>query len=244
MDSTYREIAPSARLAAFVECYWTGGVLESHAARILPDGCADIVFFARRNELIGAQIVGVMTRTHTVQLEADTRLLGIRFQPGMAGVFLRGQLRAFNNLSVPLGPGNAFAADGLVRAAGRSRSIEDKVVALEKQLSDLPKIDRFQQAILELVARKGEMPVQDFAAAAKVGQRQLRRACIKHSGLGPKQLARILRFRRAIGLLRRGEFDATGVALECGYYDQAHMILDFRELAGTSPGRLDRMQTG
>jgi AraC-like DNA-binding protein len=243
MDSTYREIVPVASLASFVECYWTGEVLEDHAARILPDGCADIIFFAQKKELIDAQVVGVMTRTHSVQLEAGTRLLGIRFQPGMAGAVLRGQLRAFNDQSVPLGSGNAFGADGLVRAADGRKSIEDQVAAIEKQLSDLPRIDRFQQAILELVARKGQLSVKEFAAAAKVGSRQLRRTCLKYAGLTPKHLARILRFRAAAAALRRGETDTTGVALEYGYYDQAHMIRDFRELAGTSPGRFPLAET-
>ncbi len=144
--------------------------------------------FARKNELIDVRVVGVMTWTHTVQLEAGTRLLGIRFQPGMAGAVLRGPLRAFNDQSVPLGIGNALGADGLMRAAGARKSIGDQVAAIEKQLSDLPRVDRFQHAILELVARKGQLPVKEFATAAKVGQRQLRRTCLKHAGLTPKHL--------------------------------------------------------
>ncbi len=243
MDSTYREIEPAARLASFVECYWTGEVLEDHTARILPDGCADIIFFTRKRGLIDAQVVGVMTRTHTVQLEAGTRLLGIRFQPGMAGTVLRGQLWAFNDQSAPLDTGNAWGTDGLVRAAESRKSIEDQVAAIEKQLSDLPRIDRFQQAILELVARKGQLPVKEFAAAAKVGLRQLRRTCLKHAGLTPKHLARIFRFRGAAAALRRGR-TRQQLALECGYYDQAHMIREFQELAGTSPGHFPLAEAG
>jgi AraC-like DNA-binding protein len=243
MDSTYREIVPAKRLAPFIECYWTGEVEGDQSARILPDGCADFIFFTRKHELIDARIVGVMTRTHTVQLEAGTRLLGIRFQPGMAGVLLQGQMRALNDQFEPLKAENGFGADGLLRAVAGRKSVEDQVAAMEKQLSDLPKVDRFQQAILELIARKGRMPIREFAAVAKVGPRQLRRTCLMHSGLTPKHLARILRFRGAVAALRRGK-TATGVALECGYYDQAHMIRDFRELAGTSPGRFGRMRTG
>jgi AraC-like DNA-binding protein len=108
----------------------------------------------------------------------------------------------------------------------------------------LPRIDRFQQAILKLVACKGQMPIKEFVAAAKVGPRQLRRTCLKFSGLTPKHLARILRFRGAVAALRRRETNATGVALECGYYDQAHMIRDFWELAGASPGRFGLAETG
>jgi AraC-like DNA-binding protein len=41
-------------------------------------------------------------------------------------------------------------------------------------------------------------------------------------------------------LLGQGVFDLAGLAIDCGYYDQAHMIRDFRELAGTSPARFMR----
>jgi AraC-like DNA-binding protein len=55
-------------------------------------------------------------------------------------------------------------------------------------------------------------------------------------GLTPKSAARILRFNRAVLLLRAGDATLADVAFTSGYYDQAHMNRDFRELAGTSPG--------
>jgi transcriptional regulator GlxA family with amidase domain len=47
--------------------------------------------------------------------------------------------------------------------------------------------------------------------------------------------ARIIRLRRAVKLLRQG-CALADVAVACGYYDQAHMTRDFRDLAGHSPG--------
>lgn len=63
----------------------------------------------------------------------------------------------------------------------------------------------------------------------------------EHIGLPPKRIARILRFQRAIHLLT----DQTAtrwvdIALRCGYYDQAHLIKDFRQFAGCTPGEFDR----
>jgi AraC-like DNA-binding protein len=58
-------------------------------------------------------------------------------------------------------------------------------------------------------------------------------------GLTPKALARVIRFDRAVHLLS-GSAPSTlaAVAFECGYFDQAHMNRDFRELAGTTPAAL------
>ena len=56
-------------------------------------------------------------------------------------------------------------------------------------------------------------------------------------GLAPKTLARVARFQRARQQLSAGT-PLGRIALDCGYYDQAHMNRDFRALAGRPPGEL------
>jgi AraC-like DNA-binding protein len=56
-------------------------------------------------------------------------------------------------------------------------------------------------------------------------------------GLAPKTLGRVLRFERVSRLLQAvQEPRLAEVALDCGYYDQAHLNRDFREFTGTTPG--------
>lgn len=55
-------------------------------------------------------------------------------------------------------------------------------------------------------------------------------------GLTPKAVARVLRFERAVGLAERGNLSWGELALECGYYDQAHLIHEFRSISGRTPG--------
>ncbi|TPI50946.1 helix-turn-helix transcriptional regulator [Mesorhizobium sp. B3-1-7] len=57
-------------------------------------------------------------------------------------------------------------------------------------------------------------------------------------GIGPKTLSRIVRFNRALSLSRRQEDDWAGIAADCGYADQAHLVREFRQLAGETPTRL------
>jgi len=57
-------------------------------------------------------------------------------------------------------------------------------------------------------------------------------------GVGPKTLSRIVRFNRALGLSRQGENDWADIAANCGYADQAHLVREFRDLAGRTPTAL------
>lgn len=236
----YREIPPPPGLGPFVECFWTSGVATDCCRRILPDGCIDLLFFACGGQFVDAQVVGAMTRFEDVRLQARQSILGIRFHPGMAGAYLPCDLSSLNNRSVPLRDLLGRSAKILLDDLRRCSSVEGCIETLTPRLVTWPTVTEVQQAIWELVEKRGQLALADFADAAGLSDRQLRRCCAKHSGLPPKQLARILRFRHASRLLGQGVPDLAGLAIDCGYYDQAHMIRDFRELAGTSPARFMR----
>jgi AraC-like DNA-binding protein len=56
-------------------------------------------------------------------------------------------------------------------------------------------------------------------------------------GLPPKTVARLIRFERALRLAETSNRpDWAGIAFESGYYDQSHLINDFRSITGRTPG--------
>ncbi|QPC92492.1 AraC family transcriptional regulator [Mesorhizobium sp. INR15] len=58
------------------------------------------------------------------------------------------------------------------------------------------------------------------------------------TGMGPKTLSRIVRFNRALNLSRQQASDWADIAADCGYSDQAHLVREFRDLAGETPTSL------
>ena len=86
---------------------------------------------------------------------------------------------------------------------------------------------------------QGRAPISDLAAELGWSHRRLIARFREHVGLTPKALARVIRFDRAVELLGRpGGESLAAVAYDSGYFDQAHMNRDFRELAGMTPATL------
>jgi len=92
---------------------------------------------------------------------------------------------------------------------------------------------------LDATRRLAEANVGDVATALGVSERHLRRVFHETVGLGPKAYARLARFHRALRAGREIEHASwAAVAAAAGYYDQAHLIAEFRAIAGVTPRAL------
>jgi AraC-like DNA-binding protein len=164
-------------------------------------------------DLIGRQVVGSFTTAQIVRLRPGEIGIGVRFRPG-----------GFSALfGVP-------ASDLVDRRA----PLEDVVPArsLLHHASRAPRPDALAE--LALQARS----VRELAAATGYSERQLRRRLVRTTGFGPKMLGRIGRMHR---LLRAGRGESWArTAVEQGFFDEAHMANDIRELAGATPHALLR----
>src|SRR5690606_667258 len=85
------------------------------------------------------------------------------------------------------------------------------------------------------VIEDGEARIDRVAAQLGVTDRHLRRAFHEHVGVGPKEYVRSVRLQRVVRLATTSN-DWGRIAVDAGYYDQAHLIADFRQLVGVTPG--------
>jgi AraC-like DNA-binding protein len=231
----YCEQAASAPLSPWVECGWfleNADALTEH--RVPPDGCVDILY-DRSN---GLRAVGAMTVEQTFCYPEDAAVAGIRFRPGMARTFL--------GLSpVELTDGSAALADlwprrarELERQLDDAKSIQDAMrILVSNVAAPESQPNPVQHAIDALTAANGNADLDFLARQANLSPRQFRRRCLEESGLTPKHLARVLRFRYACQIARAAgrRLDWAVIALDAGYYDQSHFIRDFREFTGRTP---------
>ncbi len=96
-----------------------------------------------------------------------------------------------------------------------------------------------------LTTSGGHTSVDALATAHQVSRQHFTRRFRAATGLPPKQFARICRFQRLVQTLLTTDVDRWAAeASGLGFYDQAHMINDFREFAGESPTRFFQPHVG
>lgn len=87
-----------------------------------------------------------------------------------------------------------------------------------------------------LVTSDGNVRIDTLADETGLSRRHLSERFRAEFGVSPKVAGRVLRFDRARRLLRGSHPpNLADVAVTCGYYDQAHMTNEWRELAGYAP---------
>jgi AraC-like DNA-binding protein len=94
-----------------------------------------------------------------------------------------------------------------------------------------------------LVQTGGRVSIGALVGEVGVSQRHLIGQFREEIGLSPKTLARVLRFGRAVRIIKTGRGARLAeIAQDCGYYDQAHFSRDFHNFAGVTPTELVRSQ--
>ncbi len=91
-------------------------------------------------------------------------------------------------------------------------------------------------ALEKIMASGGRSRIASIATEIGWSRKHLAARFADQVGVGPKAIARIVRFNRAATLSRQP--DRAGwadLAAECGYADQAHLVREFRDLAGATP---------
>lgn len=112
---------------------------------------------------------------------------------------------------------------------------------LLQQVRKLKQALPFDKAMLELLRFGGIIPMEKIASLACLSLRQFERVSKDRIGLPPKLFARLVRFSKAYRLRENfPDRSWTNIAYECGYFDQMHLIRDFKQFAGVAPGIIEK----
>ncbi len=249
----YARISPPPTLAAFVEYFWfleLAPTAEPSLDFVLPDGRSELIFhygtpydirkpdgefLRQRRGLFGGQIETALT----LKSQEASGMIAVRFRPaGASRFFAFSQSELFGkviDISEVLGASGRDLTDKVV---GDAQNNDERITFLVAFLE--ARLRRDCDPTLERVLKKieqdgGTAKTTDLAKATGISRRQLERRFNHEVGLSPKAFSKITRFQRVLTELRKPSVSVLDTALDCGYYDQSHLIREFQAYAGVSP---------
>jgi len=192
------------------------------------------------------RVFGVHTARFTRVLEGEGCVFGVKFRPGGFHPFLRRPLSTLADTSLSLadafGPDSERLEDHVLDCADDIGMIEVASRFLESRPPPLDANVDLVAGIVERIEREHDMTTVDaVVAGAGIGKRALQRLFNEYVGVGPKWVINRFRLHEAIERLAAGQaVDWSRLALDLGYFDQAHFIRDFRGLVGRTPAAYAR----
>ncbi|WP_428266665.1 AraC family transcriptional regulator [Haliangium sp.] len=244
----FERIAPSPDLRGLIQCYWgvRAAVARPRVENLYPDGGWGLAFTFTDPPGLGlgdgpaASLDGVTTRRREVVLAGALDVFGVRFRPGTAlrsigtePSALRDQVVSLTDLGLHL--------DGLDERLAAADSTTERAVHFERWLRRLlmPPQRGLLEGARDLVQqRAGLVRIGELATELGTSERQLERVFRTRVGVTPKAFARLVRIHRVrLGLKLTRDRSLVDIALDAGYYDQAHFTRDFCRVVGMTPGR-------
>jgi AraC-like DNA-binding protein len=252
-------IKPAPPLSRFVELLWyyQDQPKPHQKERLMPDGCASLIINLNQDEirlydpydlnricrLSGCSVGGPHTECFVIDSDEQVCVIGASFRAGGAVPFLRLPSDELHNQHVSLEDlwGNL------------ARELRERTLAAK---SPQAKLRVVELALLERAAGMFDgQPVVEYAVesflnapattritqvADKTGfsSRRFIELFKQHVGMTPKLFCRVRRFQKVLRRITSGKpVNWSAVALDGGYFDQAHFIHDFRAFSGINPSK-------
>jgi AraC-like DNA-binding protein len=245
----------------FIEDFWLYDDYEPRhlKERILPSGTVELVINLRDNELrvydrvrpgvcerfSGAIVSGTYDRFFVIDTAEEASLLGVHFRPGGAfpffGLPVSELVDAHVELETLWGRSGHELRERLRTALSpidKFRVLEAMLVARLSGFSMQGDVVRFA---VDALSRSGATTVHDVTQRVGLSHRRFIEVFKTKVGLTPKLFHRVQRFQRILAHVRRAPVPKwSHLAVDCGFFDQSHLIRDFVEFSGFSPGEFAR----
>ncbi|OMF50053.1 AraC family transcriptional regulator [Paenibacillus peoriae] len=218
---------------------------EETMERVLPDGCTDILFeydpVSKRQEL---SYCGTFTQPFVSARQAgsETRIFAVRFFPGGA--------HYFHGIPTHLFTGGNYRLEDLwpesIAVIGErimeAQNFNERVRIMDEYLNQLllrkrtNDCDLMKNLLHRIFVSAGSVGVKELAECEAISERQLNRKFGQWIGISPKKFSEVVRFQSVLHSIQSGgDLDWTELALKHSFFDQAHLIRNFRRFYGDSP---------
>jgi AraC-like DNA-binding protein len=248
---------PSARLSPYIKYYWTCKHDRNTLEVMYPTGCLEFCIDLSDGETVRhrgdrsmpvprLEVLGHWTLPTRATLKKGNTCLITRFHPYAGSLFFPNPLSEFTNESIDLFDILNKECSEFYCRLMEQPLLEQKVKILEaffldrlaRNPEDEQKI-RLVEGLCDSICRADEsFDLARLAAEFRYSKRYIQKLFLNYVGITPKSFFSVHRFNKSLELVRAGSRSLTDIAYECGYYDQAHFIKEFRSYTGMAPSQL------
>ena len=233
---SYAEIPPCEALSPYVRCFWISendsenNKIEYNSL-VIPDICMDIIITDYY-----ADFCGINNRAF-FSANDNMRFFGVRFFAWSVALFTDIDMKNTLNFN-----GNAaeYFSDFPTMEILQS-NLENKIKIVEKYLLNRLNTRRenadVMNSLYHVIKTDGRTNVADLSDFCAVSKRQLERKFAEQIGVSPKQMMNLLRYQLLWQDCIKSDFNALDSVEKFGYFDQSHMLNEFKKYHGISLGK-------
>ncbi len=247
---------PTSALLPFVKQYWAlDNVMprgQIHTQRIIPTGLIELTVYLGNQPVISNRasitgepslLSGQQRTPYDLVVSGSVSVFSITFHPQGAQVFFNIPMDELFDLTVPLKliqkeyvsqvETELYEADSFSRRVDIMNQFLWRLL-LKKGVPD--EQQRLDSSLAHIDQSRGMVDIDTLAQKACLSRKQYERIFKSSVGISPKRFLRIIRLQYALFKKQvKPHMSLTSLAYDCGYYDQSHMIHDFKLLTGMSP---------
>ncbi len=241
-DNDYIEYPVSNDLKKMVACFWWLEPRDNGSFLAIPDACVDLVFELSSPNRI--YLIGSHTKYREFSISHNTKYLGLRFMPGAINNFIDIDLSFSKNTVIQLDSLGELTINKIISSISILENKDRCKSQIEEWIRSNLKNNIINQNVMcvinEVINKNGEIALDDsLSATTELCSRQVRRVVRKLTGLSLKEISRIIRFQSALKKLTEGR----NVKVDYGevFFDQSHMIREFKCFTGFTPKKFIKM---
>ena len=218
--------------------------------KAVPDGSVDLLFGIGDHD-VKTYIGGTVLAAKGWAFEENRAYFGVRFQPGACILPKELSIKDLVNNDLEI-DGNLFG-EHLTEKLAESHNISERVniftteyekIYGRQRMDGIHKLEAYIRG--RIYETDGTVQLQLLSEETGYSACYIRRIFQQIHGISPKNFEKFIRFQNTLRTLSKGpgEFRLDALAQECGYFDEAHMIRDFKNYAGITPQGYKKMIAG
>ncbi|WML31763.1 AraC family transcriptional regulator [Neobacillus sp. OS1-32] len=211
---------------------------------VIPDGCIDILISCNK-QIPSANVCGSVLKTKRIKVQTGCEYFGVRFVPEQMAKNSNYTMKELVEQEIPL---NEIVSinESVIERLIKENSFQKRISLFHQMFDSIffpnesaPNIVRY--ALNKIYSRKGNISINELADKIGYSSRYLRKKFEESVGISPKLFSQIIRFQHSLHMiLKVNNNSVNDIIMENGYYDQAHLINEFRKFGYPSPYKLQK----